>query len=86
MNKINALKICCFILLCLPFFAAAQTVKEIEQDLLKSLKRIDRFAYPYKRTDETAFVFLILNFTKNSHNKYFMSYCCAAFASGFLGL
>ncbi len=58
-NKIHALKICCFSLLCLPYFSTAQTVKAIEQDLLKSLKRIDEFAYLSKRTDETAFDSLI---------------------------
>jgi hypothetical protein len=55
MNKIDVLKICCFLLLCFPFFSTAQTVKEIEQDLLVCLKRIDGFANLSKRTDETAF-------------------------------
>ena len=40
-------------------FSLAQSIQTIENDLLKSLKRIDDFAYQSKGTEETAFDSLI---------------------------
>jgi len=48
-----------FLLLFCPLFSLAQNIQTIENDLLKSLKRIDDFGYLSRKTEETAFDSLV---------------------------
>lgn len=65
-----------------PILISAQNLKEIEQDLFKSLKRIDDLGYLSTRTDETAFDSLVNEnmvlknklITYASKNKEMLSY------------
>jgi len=57
--KINKLKILLFSILFCPLFSLAQNIQTIENDLLKSLKRIDDFGYLSRKTEETAFDSLV---------------------------